>query len=123
MTDRYIDLIGQNREQFSDEFVEWFPKNEHIWKLFVRETFAVIGVGFKHYSARTIIHFLRHHTAVMERTLSGFKISNNTSPYLARLFALAYPDRAYIFRYKHTPKAHKDNRGRRENHDFFEDAE
>jgi hypothetical protein len=101
-------LIAENREQFSDEFVEWFPKNTHVWKAFVQETQAIIAVGFKSYSARTIIHVLRHHSAI-EEAGTAWKISNNSSPYMARLFALAYPHQANIFHYKQTPKAERDN--------------
>ena len=107
---RYLDLIEANRDQFSDDFVEWLPKNGHIWHYFAIETFKIIDIGFKHYSARTILHFLRHHTAIEQRSMDGFKLNNNYSPYLARLWALSYPDRGYIFEYRKTPKAKSDNR-------------
>jgi hypothetical protein len=103
----YLDLIQENREQFSDEFVEWFPQNPHIWYHFENETFKIIDIGFKHYSARTILHFLRHHTAIEQKSTDGFKLNNNYSPYLARLFALRFPYRAYIFEYRSTPKVRK----------------
>lgn len=103
-----LKIIEDNRDQFSNEFIEWLPKNEHVWRAFVKETNKVISVGFKHYSARTIIHVLRHHSALVENG-TPWKISNNSSPYLARLFALAYPDFAGIFHYKATPKADRDN--------------
>ena len=106
----YLNLIQENREQFSDEFVEWLPQNFHVWHNFARETFKIIDIGFKHYSARTILHFLRHHTAVEQRSTEGFKLNNNYSPYLARLWALRYPDRGYIFEYRNTPKAKSNNR-------------
>ncbi len=102
-----LKLIADNQEQFSHEFIDWLPKNEHVWKAFVRETNKVIAIGFKHYSARTIIHVLRHHSAIAEKG-TGWKISNNSSPYLARLFALKYPQFADIFQYKQTPKADRD---------------
>lgn len=113
-----IKLIHDNREQFSAEFIDWFPKNEHVWKAFVRETNKVIAVGFKHYSARTIIHVLRHRSAIEEKG-TGWKISNNSSPYLARLFALAYPQFAEIFQYKQTPKAERDNWVHKRNGNLF----
>lgn len=112
MMDKLLRLIVQNREQFSDEFVLWLPQNMHVWKAFVQETQAIIAVGFKHYSARTIIHVLRHHSAI-EESGTSWKISNNSSPYMARLFALAYPHQADIFQYKKTPKADRDNAPRK----------
>lgn len=116
--DKLIKIIHANRDQFSDEFMDWFPKNEHVWKAFVRETNKIIAVGFKHYSARTIIHVLRHHSAIQENN-SGWKISNNSSPYLARLFALVYPQFAKIFQYKQTPKADRDNWLNKRNGNLF----
>lgn len=115
--DNLLRLIQKNREKFSDEFVEWLPKNEHIWDAFVRETFTIIGVGFKHYSARTIIHVLRHHSAIKENG-KGWKISNNSSPYLGRLFALNFPSHADIFQFKSTPRAEDDNWLRKNQHKF-----
>ena len=107
----YLTLIQENREQFSDEFVDWLPQNPHIWYYFENETFKIIDIGFKHYSARTILHFLRHHTAIEQRSTDGFKLNNNYSPYLARLWALRYPYRKYIFEYRSTPKANTRNKG------------
>jgi hypothetical protein len=112
-------LMADNREQFSDEFLDWLPKNEHVWKAFVKETDKVIRAGFKHYSARTIIHVLRHHSAIKEKG-GEWKISNNSSPYLARLFALAHPKHAAIFKYKQTPKAERDNWSAKHNRNLFE---
>ena len=117
MTD-LIKIIHQNREQFSAEFVTWLPENEHVWKAFVHETNKIIAVGFKHYSARTIIHVLRHHSAIQEKN-SGWKINNNFSPYLARLFALVYPAFSGIFQYKQTPKADRDNWLNKRNGNLF----
>jgi hypothetical protein len=117
-SDRLINLIQQNRDQFSNEFVVWFPDNAHVWKAFVQETFAVIGVGFNHYSARTIVHVLRHHSAIQEHG-SSWKINNNISPYLARLFELAYPQQAGIFHKRQTPRAEADTAITKNNMEIF----
>ena len=106
--DELMKLIAENQEQFSHEFIDWLPKNEHVWKAFVKETNKVISAGFKHYSSRTIIHVIRHHSAIAERD-SEWKIRNSISPYLARLFALKYPQFAGLFKYKQTPLAERDN--------------
>lgn len=118
--DELLKLMRANQEQFSNEFVDWLPKNEHVWKAFVKEINKVIAVGFKHYSARTIVHVLRHHSAIAEKG-SGWKINNNLSPYLARLFALKHPSLAYIFKYKSTPKADRDNWATKHNQRLFND--
>ena len=114
-----LKLIADKQEQFSHEFIDWLPKNDHVWKAFVRETNKVIAIGFKHYSARTIIHVLRHHSAIAEKG-SGWKINNNFSPYLARLFALKCPQFADIFQYKQTPKADRDQWVAKRNRKLFE---
>jgi len=93
------DKINQNKEIFSPEFIEWFPNNMHVWHSFVIETFKVHQKGFKHYSARTIIHVLRHHSAVSENG-NQWKINDHHSPYLARLFDLVYPHKAGLFEYR-----------------------
>ncbi len=102
------EIIESNRESFSKEFLEWFPENKHIWRAFVIEAHKVIDAGFKHYSARTIIHVLRHHSAISEAG-GEWKINNNISPYLARLFALCYPAHADLFSFRSTPRANLDH--------------
>ena len=101
-------LVLENRKQFSNEFVEWISNNEHIWEGFANEALSIIDVGFKHYSARTIVHVLRHHSALSERG-SGWKINDHCSPYLARLFALKYPEHASFFEKRKTKTADQDN--------------
>jgi len=101
-------IINENRDQFSDDFVDWLPENIPIFQAFCTEAIKISDIGYKHYSARTIIHFLRHHSALKEKN-SEFKINNNHSPYLARLFDLVYPNRAGLFEYRITFKAEKDS--------------
>lgn len=104
---KIYDIISGNRDLFSDDFVEWLPSNIHIFQAFVIEAAKIHSRGFKHYSARTIIHVLRHHSAITE--LGGqWKINNNYSPYLARLFDLAYPHMAGMFEYRTVFRAEKD---------------
>lgn len=94
-------ILDANKHLFTKEFLLWFPENEHIWIAFVSESSKVINAGFRHYSARTIIHVLRHHSALAE-TRSEWKINNNISPYLARLFALVHPEHKDLFEYRKT---------------------
>lgn len=111
---KLYDLVRQNRDLFSDDFVEWLPDNMHIYQAFVVEAIKIHSRGFKHYSARTIIHVLRHHSAISE--IGGeWKINNNFSPYLARLFDLAYPHMAGMFEYRFTFRAEKDAANREGN--------
>jgi hypothetical protein len=96
-----VDVMLGNRNLFTQQFIDWLPDNLHIFKAFTREAIKVHEKGFKHYSARTIIHFLRHHSALTENN-GEWKINNNHSPYLARLFDLMYPDKVGLWEYRET---------------------
>ena len=98
-----IEIARANADTFSVEFLDWLPDNLHVWRAFERETFSVIKRGFKHYSSRTILEFMRHHTAIHEAAPS-YKLNNNLQPYLPRLFDIAHPDHAGLFEYRVTTK-------------------
>jgi hypothetical protein len=107
MEHHIVQLAQQNANQFPDDFLAWLPANLHVWGSFVREAHAIHRRGIRHYSARTIVHFLRHHTSVHE-VGEGWKINNNHSPYLARLFDLRYPEMRGLFSHRETPKAKRE---------------
>jgi hypothetical protein len=94
-------ILAEHREQFSDKFCDWLPANLHIWDAFVGQVFAVIDRGMAHSSSKAIIHFLRHHTALHEN--GHWKLDNDVSPYLARLFDLRYPHLAGLWAFRQTP--------------------
>jgi hypothetical protein len=102
-----INTLLDNKDKFSDEFIDWFPDNEHVWNAFALEAIKVKRAGFKHYSARTIVHVLRHHSAIAEKG-NGWKINDHHSPYLARLFDIVWPEHAGLFEYRVTTKTRKD---------------
>jgi hypothetical protein len=103
-----VDLAKQNRGLFPRDFLDWLPDNLHVWEAFVMEAVDVYRRGYRHYSARTIIHFLRHHSNVREFGGDGWKINNNHSPYLARLFDLRYPEMPGLWAHRETPKAKRE---------------
>ena len=98
-------LIDYNHELFPDKFVEWLQDNHHIFTAFAKQAIDVANKGFRHYSSKTIIEYLRHHTALTE---SGgeWKINNNYTPYMARLFDLRHPSYAGMFEYRKTNDLH-----------------
>lgn len=100
-------LAAEHAEQFTPQFLDWLPCNLAIYDQFCAETFKVIACGFRHYSSRTILHVIRHHSALEERSDSGWKINNNHSPYLARLFDLHHPQHAGLFSHRVTPAVHR----------------
>ena len=91
----------ENKHLFTTEFMEFLPSNLHGYEAFEREARKIIARGFKHYSARTIIHVLRHHSA-LEQIGGDWKLNNNISPYLARLWVLMNPQHAGLFEFRET---------------------
>lgn len=82
----------QANHSFRPDFLEWLEANFPIWERFEAEANRVYDNGRKHYSARTIIEWLRHETSARE--VGGeFKINGNFVPDLARLYSFMYPER------------------------------
>jgi hypothetical protein len=77
---------------FRQGFLAWCAANMDIVERFFSEADRVWDSGRRHYSARTIIHYMRHESALVDST-GEYKINNNVSPDLARLYMRAYPDR------------------------------
>ena len=98
-----LDHANEHSDILSAEFLEWLPDNLHVWDAFLVEAQKVIRRGYAHYSARTIIHVMRHHSAVSENG-SEWKINNNHSPYFARLFDIIYPQHVGLWEYRTTTK-------------------
>lgn len=99
---REIRAIGNNQHLFTPGFDVWLTQNWHVWREFVRQADAIYRRGFKHYSARTILHWMRHHTAISESG-SDWKLNNNISPDLARLYVVMRPDREHFFEFRVMP--------------------
>lgn len=70
----------------SDSFREWLPKNWPIWFEFVRLADQMRLRGRAYYSARAVIHVLRWHRALKDPTETEYKINNNRSAEMARLY-------------------------------------
>ena len=103
MIDATIQLMLYHDDEFSDEFIEWVPNNTHVVDAFIHETLKIIRKGYTHYSGRTILEVLRHHSALNE-TNGPWKLNNNHTPYLCRLFGLLNPRYADIFEYRTVKK-------------------
>lgn len=79
-------------------FLEFHEANPQVWDLFVRYTFEVIRAGQRHYSADAILHRIRWHVNIETKNTDGFKINNNWSAYLARMFMQRFPHHRGFFR-------------------------
>ncbi len=80
----------------AETFAEWHEKNPHVYALFVR--FALQAAERRPYfSARTVLHRIRWHTTV-ETVGDDYKVSNNWSPFFARMFERDHPEHKGFFR-------------------------
>lgn len=84
---------------FTTEFLAWLPENLHVFAAFEAEALAIARRGIRHYSARTIIEVLRHHSA-LHQAGGAWKLCDRKTPYLARLFALLHPQHAGLFEFR-----------------------
>lgn len=77
-------VLADKGTTYRPEFYHWLKDNWGIWKRFQIEADKMRAKGLKHYSARTIVHYLRHETALREDGV--FKINNDASPDMGRLY-------------------------------------
>lgn len=94
-----IAMARNHADKFTDDFLAYLPENLHVYEAFEREAKKVVARGFRHYSARTIIEVLRHHSALAESG-SAYKLNDHNTPYLARLFCLLNPKEAHLFEFR-----------------------
>ena len=102
---RPLFVMHTHAERFTDDFKAYLPENLHVWDAFERETLKVVARGFKHYSARTIVEVLRHHSALTEAA-GAWKLNDWRTPYLARLFALMHPAHEHLFEFRRVNTKH-----------------
>lgn len=100
--ERLLMIVKNSPEDYRMNFLDWMPDNWHIIVAFFVEANRVWNSGRRHHSARDLCAHLRHETALYEaqnRVVNpkGFKINNNVSPSLARLYVAIYPERANLF--------------------------
>lgn len=99
-----IELVKSREHLFAKDFAEYLEENGHVYQAFERNALQMHRAGRKHYSARTIIEFLRHSSMISE---SGdkWKINNNATPQMARLFGMRHPEAAHLFEIRHQSRA------------------
>ena len=102
LTPTALTVMAEHEALFTDKFRGWLPDNLHVYEAFEAEALKLIRRGFKHYSARTILQVLRHHSATAENSSEGWKLDNDHCPYLARLFDLMNPAHVGLWEYRET---------------------
>jgi hypothetical protein len=74
----------------------YHKENPDVYKLFKRFTFDAIARGHDNYSSKAVFERIRWHTEI--ETSGEFKMSNNYTPYYARLFMWEFPEHQGFFR-------------------------
>lgn len=105
---RALFMAHMNVAQFTPEFMAYLPDNLHVYAAFEREAMRVVRKGFKHYSARTLIEVLRHHSALEDESGKAWKLNDHFTPGWARLFALMNPDHAKLFEFREAKAAKRE---------------
>ena len=95
-------LIAADADLYTQGFALWIEENWHIWCGFCEQANTLWARGRRHYSARTIIEWMRHNSALSEFD-SEFKINNNFAPDCARLYVAMHPDRTDFFQFRVMP--------------------
>ena len=88
--------LALERKGYPPGFFHWLSKNPSIYRAFKRKAILMAGRR-KHYSARAILHAIRWETDLRERNAT-FKVNNNWTPGMARLFMSQHPEHAGFFR-------------------------
>lgn len=84
-------------ESIKKQWWRYHKANPQVFELFERFTFDLIQRGFENYSSKAVFERIRWHTDV-ETCGESFKISNNYTPYYARLFMVLHPEHEGFFR-------------------------
>lgn len=84
--------IKDDRLDYPEGFFHWLQFNDHVWKMF--EEYALqMAQHRKRFSARTIVEVMRWNNTIRQKKDKTFKLSNNMTPGLARLWMAKYGDR------------------------------
>lgn len=94
--DSVLYIVTSQPWRYRADFARWVSINWLIWERFAAEADRVYDSGRRHYSARTIVEFIRHETALREVD-SDLKINNNWTPSMSRLYLTLHPERAALF--------------------------
>lgn len=92
-------FVATKPEYFREGFAAWIAVNWPIYEAFEREANRVHASGRAHWSAYTIIEYLRHETAARDAT-AEFKLNQAWTSSIARLYGLMNPECATLFEFR-----------------------
>ena len=86
---------------FRPKFLSWLADNPHVYAAFQAQALHFINSGRAHFSARTIVQFMRDMTRVSESNgWGGWKINDHHSPDMARVFVIRHPHYRHFWEYR-----------------------
>tara|TARA_Y100000114_G_C11762444_1_gene330651 strand:- start:5318 stop:5695 length:378 start_codon:yes stop_codon:yes gene_type:complete len=86
-----VDILKDQLNKRRKNFLVWLKKNPEVWTEFVNLSFQAINAGRKQYSAWLIVAHIRVSREIKSSD-GTFKISNERTGWLARLFHHQYPE-------------------------------
>lgn len=92
-------LVVMNPDSFRPGFDVWLNQNWPIFMAFEHHAMQVWKKGYKHYSARTIAEYIRHHTLLTEEK-SMFKLNDHWTKSMARMFIMLHPECKGFFEFR-----------------------
>lgn len=94
-----LQLAHRHPKVFAKNFLNWLPDNEHMYRLFENLADQLWLSGRQHYSSRTIGEKMRFDCSINSKN-DLFKLNNNYTPDLGRLYVLKHPERVLLFSYR-----------------------
>jgi len=89
---RVKQAIKDNLHLFTqDDFPGWIDDNYHIWQEFERRALRFANNGYEHFSSKCLFEVIRYKTTIREKN-KRFKLNNNYTADMSRLFMLIHPD-------------------------------
>ena len=86
-----LNLIFED-DLYPDNFFYWLQSNQHVYRAFCAYAFRMAMTGRKRYSAKTIVERIRWDTDIKDSETT-FKINNNYTSGMARLFMSEYGEK------------------------------
>lgn len=102
---RVVDLAHEHAHYFHADFPQWLAENFDLWVRFEAEAEKLRRRGRTHYSAYTIVEYLRHHTA-LQQECGDMKINGNVVASLARFYVLMHPSAFAFFEFRTIKNKH-----------------
>ena len=99
-TQMFFPSVQTRADQMLDKFIKFHRENPRIWSLFQRFTSEMWSRGFRRYSARGIWHRIRWEVSFETREEGTLKMSNDHTPYYARMWLATHPQAGPFFKVK-----------------------